>query len=430
MKEYTNGYSPRETVSNFTKILLFIAILGIYTQASFGFPNSIFIISTALLCIPVVLSDARYFFPAAAFSLIGLMSVLLGIIRGVASPGQVYSLGLLVLTVFGSTGFAQTVRRLGPERVSRWFWRLSVALIILAILEVLGPLRPISDAVRHAIYTSGVYGNDARDIATHGFVRPKVFTSEPSHLGKFLAVFLIVSATNSRKRAKHLIAGVLGYLVVSSPAVLLSLMVIPLLIIRDRGFKRTFSSPLAIALLALISVGFVTVLINIVYTRFGLFGGTIDPSIYLRIIRPIYMVLDVTASNPLLGYGLGADDSLMQVAINATEAGPRVAFVESNLDKLGAQYGVSQVGMLLTLGWLGSFLWVLALIYLRRTFGGDSLAFWAFWFGYGIFQGSINTPLHFAPLFLMAVSHAPAPRPFEATRRRRLVWGRKTLLSW
>lgn len=399
--------------SLFKHVIFFLTIIGFYLQFSLGFPYSVFILAGILLALPALVARPLLFVPAALMSFVGLVSILGTLLGGIFDSGQIMSLGLLVLSLVSATGLAAAARRFGPQKVSIWFWRLSLLLIIGAALEVLGPLRPLSDAVRASIYPTGLlYEGEARDLSSAGFIRPMLFTSEPSHLGKMLAVFLIVSAANTNRRVKHMLAGAVGFAVVASPVILLAIVVPALLILRDRGIRRVFGSPPMLLLLALMSAGTVYFLFEAARTRLGLFGGALDPSAYLRIVRPIYMLREATLHRPLFGYGLGADDSLEQVTRAATAAGPYVGFVSQNLAKVGSQYGFSQIGILLSFGWLGGLGWLAATASLPRTFGGDRLAFWAFWIGYGFFQGAINTPLHLAPLFLLATA-----RPFETCAR-------------
>jgi len=75
------------------------------------------------------------------------------------------------------------------ERTLMVLW---VLIVIGSALEVAGVIRGLSDAFRARTYVAydHLYDSDLRDISLVGWVRPKLFTSEPSHVTKGFIAFV------------------------------------------------------------------------------------------------------------------------------------------------------------------------------------------------------------------------------------------------
>lgn len=395
------------------RLLLILSILGLYLQFSYVFPYSLFIACGALLAMGHCIRRPKFLLPAVVLTAVAALSILGSIAAGTFEQGQIDSLGLLALSALASTGVALGVSQLGSDAIGKGFWFLSVGLIVGALFEVLGPLKPISDAVRQIIYPLEiVYSNDDRDIRLFEFIRPKFFTSEPSHLGKFLTIFIVISAMHSRKQVKHVLAGLVGYFVIASPVLLLAVIFPMFLGARLYGFRRLLNIPFAPVAAALALCVIVYFLVEISVFRLGLLGGTVEPSAFLRVIRPLIMLGESLSSSPLLGVGLGADEPIRQLANSAMLSAPSTAFIRQHLYSHQDVLGSALVTTLIYFGVFGGALWLFGLRLIQRVFGGDAVNFWLFFFSYSFFLGSINTPLYLAPLYLLSIpaTHAVQTR--------------------
>src|SRR5262249_27001347 len=112
--------------------------------------------------------------------------------------------GLIQLTYSLIIGYALflTVTQGTRRQVGGLF--LAFALVIAAgcLLETYGGLKPLSDAVRQAIYSRGVYENHLRDMLLYNRVRPKFFASEPSSVTFCYALLCFLWMVISRSRWK------------------------------------------------------------------------------------------------------------------------------------------------------------------------------------------------------------------------------------
>lgn len=99
------------------------------------------------------------------------------------------SLALLTGSALAAYGAYRELRTIPIETALRWSLAILGVLIALATLEVWTGFRDVSNAVREYLFADRfIYAADVRDIAIAGRIRPNVFTQEPSHLAKALAV--------------------------------------------------------------------------------------------------------------------------------------------------------------------------------------------------------------------------------------------------
>lgn len=395
------------------RVLFFGSIVALYLQLSLGVPFSVFLV-LGLLLAAVQGRTVLVNKPLVYLFLAGFLSLLPTILSSGEITDQLRSLLLLLLSFTASAGVAATARNFGKRRLATWFWWISVAMIVCAALEVLGPLRPISDAIRNLIYsTEIIYSNTERDISSYGLVRPNLFASEPSHLGKFLALFLTVSAVCSAHKRKFIVVGLLGFLVVRSPVILIGVIVPAAILIRGSGWKAKLRRPSRVLALLALFVGTLVFGYQVSVERLGLFGGTVEASAFLRVVRPFYMAVETLRQHPFSGFGIGADQALQALYLTTTFSNPGAAgaYIIDNYHDVGSVSGMSHMAVVVQLGLLGGALWLLGLGALRRVFNTEPMVFWMFWGAYGIFVGSFNTPLFWAPICLVAAAGSAVRQP-------------------
>jgi hypothetical protein len=196
---------------------------------------------------------------------------------------------------------------------------LTVLIVLtLACLEAFTPFSQVSNAAREILYAADgqfLYSSDERDMFLHGTVRPKVFTQEPSHPAKYLAVAIAAWFLVSKRRHRLLVSTALfalGAYVLRSP----SLVAGPILVIYFTAFgadgesnhRRAASRLCAIALCA---IAFFTL-----PTWVGLFPGErsmeiaqdLDASTIIRLLGPLEIASEIVKEQPLFGVGIGGKE--------------------------------------------------------------------------------------------------------------------------
>lgn len=200
-----------------------------------------------------------------------------------------------------------------PQAVRNTLFLWMIFIVVGVILEtVFSPMRELSDAFRHAAFEGRFlyFDGDARDLRDYGFVRPKLFTQEPSHVAKAFVAFgagwYVLSS--SRRRLMILLGcTILATLFLGSPIVLL---VLPLAWFLDRiASGRAVSGIVAAAIPAL---GIIAIVLTRVFsTRIASILSGKDASFFERSQGPYEVALRVIDQYPIFGVGIGAKEALL-----------------------------------------------------------------------------------------------------------------------
>lgn len=304
----------------FVGFLLWVAVFGAYTRTSFYFPYDIYVVPGLLGLL--LTRTKREMISVSIFIVAFVVIHFVGTVLIYRNDNYIYeqasSLGLFGLSIFSSLGFYGLLRRLNEVKFARLMLLGFSAVVLFALLERVGITSGASDYIRSLLYPAEViYLNDARDVSNYGFVRPKVFSSEPSYVAQFfssfaVAFFVLYRGKNSIGRATALFSVLLvilpsvsilaGYLLVLVDKVLLSKNTV-----RRSDFK-TFSFyvlGLSIALIGLWSIA----------VRVGYLGGDLEVSAYIRLVEPARLALNSLLTRPLFGFGIGANGSLSQLVL-------------------------------------------------------------------------------------------------------------------
>ena len=130
------------------------------------------------------------------------------------------AIGVAVLIV-------RLMQQLSPKSLERGLLFLWCLILVGSILEVLDVIRAPSDAFRAWAYEElyGIYDADLRDVNLVGWLRPKLFSEEPSHVTKFFIAsvnaWLLVRVT-WRKAVVVAGATVAMLVIMGSPMLLVS----------------------------------------------------------------------------------------------------------------------------------------------------------------------------------------------------------------
>jgi hypothetical protein len=135
---------------------------------------------------------------------------------------------LLYSIVVGYGAFL-TLAQASRRQMATLFLSFSLVILVGCLLEDYGGFRPISDAIRERLYSSGVYDADLRDEMLYGRVRPKFFASEPASVTFTYSFFTFIWMVTSRWRWKlvaYFILMGLGAFAMPGPTLLLMLLLI------------------------------------------------------------------------------------------------------------------------------------------------------------------------------------------------------------
>jgi hypothetical protein len=265
----------------------------------------------------------KAFLPKVTFVL--LLSIAL-------SPGHAYVTEKLLSVVQCCLALSVTVmtvrlmlqmRREVLERALQVLWCL---LIAGSVLEVTGVTRELSDAFRVWAYegTYTVYDGDARDINFVGWVRPKVFSIEPSVVTKmFVALinsWLLVRVTGMKAAIVAVATGAM-FVIMGSPMLVVSVAITLTILVWNR--RASIRSRVATVLATLVvSVLFMTFFgetaISTLDVRIQRIGsiqadGRLElRSENLRAIVPWATLIDTWSRWPIFGVGFGGKEVVLE----------------------------------------------------------------------------------------------------------------------
>ena len=219
-----------------SKTDIFFSILflfGLYTGIFFYFSDTLFIPYVVCgLTAPYFLLKNLYDLKPSYFTpLIYLYAITgVGMVFAPEAFEQFFERfkGIIQLIYSSSVAllFFINVRKWEPELVSKLFLGFAIFILIGTMLEVYSLFKDLSDDFRHWVFRRGIYEADLRDLALYGQIRPKLFTSEPSHVAKFYILSLFVWFALSRNSWRYMIYVFLmagGLIIIRSPVIVLSI---------------------------------------------------------------------------------------------------------------------------------------------------------------------------------------------------------------
>jgi ABC-type multidrug transport system fused ATPase/permease subunit len=190
-----------------------------------------------------------------------------------------------------------------------------VFIVLGTVLERIGIIAPLTNAFR-TLYAGTSYGGEIdaeREVLIAGFVRPYVFTSEPSLVG--LGFFVFAVAHSMLARTKTAVVAIMFLVFVmfqllGSPTVVLTLLVLLSIYLYKYGFSVKvglyFTGFVGAVSLITLLIPPVSATVKLLLDR--VFMELLDDrsSIYARLFVPyVIMLPKVLSSYPLFGVGLG-----------------------------------------------------------------------------------------------------------------------------
>jgi len=229
------------------------------------------------------------------------------------------------LLLIGSIGlgflFYNAIRDVERQRLSETIFKILLVLLLGITLESLnvGFVSELSNAFRLYFFEGHMYTSDLRDIHLHGGVRPKFFTSEPSHVAKYLCVLIVSWWLVTDKINKNIVAlvfSIVGVVALRSPqmlaipiAFLVIYLCLPGISLKSRLLR------IGVTLLLLAAVSWVTFILVFEFlpTRLVSILAGDDASLMQRLFAPLILAGATFVESPWVGFGAGASSSLDQV---------------------------------------------------------------------------------------------------------------------
>ena len=225
---------------------------------------------------------------------------------------HIASLVVLVYAIVISYAAYLELMQWDRDRIARMFKILTLVLLVGAALEVfVPPFKALSDSFRHIVFAHGVYENDTRDLLLYGAVRPKLFTSEPSHLAKYFVLFTVAWFLITTKKQKYLwffAYVIIGTFLIRSPIVLIAPIIGLASLLARKEMNNHQKIVLLIVLFALLTPMALLSAETLLIPRLERISAGTDTSFIVRFLAPLQVMASVLRDHPILGLGFGAKE--------------------------------------------------------------------------------------------------------------------------
>jgi hypothetical protein len=255
------------------------------------------------------------------------------------------------------------MRRWKPEAISKLFFVLILIISVGAILEVaLTPVKILSDRFRQLGFYRYVYEDELRDVIFHGYIRPCLFTPEPSYVGVFflLALFVWFAVSNMRIKRRMLLYTVfvlINLLILRTPIIFLA---VPLgiLVLVASGYVSVIRGTLLGILFSGLSI---IVAVKVFPERLSLIVSGRDVSFNYRVLAASLIMLQALKEYPILGTGVSGREIILDKMIQIYKDYGWGNVEKENYPANALAIFISQYGL------VGSFLFIFSFISLIRT---------------------------------------------------------------
>ena len=275
------------------------------------------------------------------------------------SPGYVYvteKFFALIQFSFALTVAVMIVRlmlQIRGKLLERTLLVLWCLILVGAVLEVMGVTRDASDAFREMAYggTYTLYDADLRDMDLVGWLRPKLFSTEPSHVTK-----IFIAATNAwllvrvswAKIAVVTAATLAMLLIMGSPMLIISAAITLAIVVWDSqtNLRTRVTMLIAALLIGGLFAAFYgeSTISNVVSRVENVTEASSDPnrgpsSEERRMIYPYVTLVDTLVHSPLFGTGVGGKEVIVEFT-TLKVARAQTALGNNSLAEIGIFLGV------------------------------------------------------------------------------------------
>ena len=310
-------------------ILVFIYLLGIYTDVILYLTPTLFIptVVAGFAGVLLLIKNRKrvrksHLRPIFGLLFIALLTLFFAPNRGAYFTERLKGFISLSYALINAYALFLEMSRWDRGAVARIFGIFSILIIVGCFFENYTDFKDTSDTFRSAVFREGVYDASYRDDAQFGIIRPKLFTSEPSHVAKFFlfSVTMWLAVTQRRKKYLKFIAmTVCGFFLIRSPTVLLAVPSALLLfvyldyggvrnLLRSAGIEGKFKlSILGISL----GIGLIIAFQTILAPRLRLIMIGRDTSFIARILAPPVVTYYTLKKSPFFGAGVAGKEAIM-----------------------------------------------------------------------------------------------------------------------
>ncbi|WP_417612174.1 hypothetical protein [Parasphingorhabdus sp.] len=257
------------------------------------------------------------------------------------------SVALLSLSTISAVIVFYEILQWKHSKLGRYFLIISLFLTTYAVLETMIPFfRDISNDFRSVLYTDRfIYGSNKRDLVISGFIRPNVFTQEPSHLAKMLAISTLLYFVSNKGRGAlqaYIALTIIQLLFTGSPTILVGPVLLTIFYFWKTIDTLNVGFSLYLKILALvgvlIGVLFAQQIISLLPSeRAALIASGRDASFVIRTLGPATIAWDTISAYPWAGSGIGGRELVQDILIKAYREFPsmRVERFDENIGYAG-----------------------------------------------------------------------------------------------
>ena len=403
-------------------VVVVFLIVSAYLEIPFAVADGLYVPSFFVLCIlPFMLVHLKRDFSISDFYFLTALACLL-LLSVLASPGKEYLsrkvLGLVqtMASVVMGLVLVKFFEKVSKKAVSRILLSIILVIIVGAALEILGPLRIISDGFRDYVYFGspyGVYSAEDRDIALAGFERPKFFASEPSLVATGLFVFinswLVLNPSPRRIMAALFFNATSLYLTASPNMIYSALASLCIYWVYRGGISKVASSIFyLLPVFAVIIWALPEEAPERLMARFSDAFFNVDTYAYtsenIRLVFPFITMFDILQQSPFFGIGISGHD-LVETYSSLPFDGLS-AFGNNNIAAVFSYLGL--VG--------GPLFFIILYKYVKSCIGYQSLlAFLMCYVGLCLMMGGLQTPRFWSYVFLFLAAIRRNPVVFTRT---------------
>jgi len=291
----------------------------------------------------------------------------------------------------------QALTRQTVERVLLVIW---CAILVGCILEISGVTRAASDAFREWAYSStyGLYDADLRDVNMVGWLRPKLFSSEPSHVTKFfiasINAWLLIRVT-IQKAIVAAGATVVMLVIMGSPMLLISGLISLAILMWDQRAKLS-ARIMIIAATVLVGIAVGAYVAQSTFSNVATRVSNVDETAAApgnklsgderRIVLPYLTLIETWKNLPLFGVGVGGKEVVAQRGSSNFQSS---SYIKGNnaLADVGIYLGIVGGAVFFALlvrqarrsGVERVFLWLVLFVCFSQLMGGiDTFRYWGF----------------------------------------------------
>ncbi|MTI88130.1 MAG: hypothetical protein FH748_09195 [Balneolaceae bacterium] len=304
----------------YSKVFVFLFIMGIYSRYHLNLPSGIFIPNIISLIGGLGLLVSQGFrirknilIYFLGFTMLNLLLFGLGYITvGYNLIEVAKSFILFEVSVFFALVFYQELIYWRNEDLVQFYKKLTYFIIFLCFLDLFPIIHDLNMQIMGK-QVMNVLENDRNFFFGTTLHRPYPLTTEPSHAAKLLFVvmpsWLYLSHEKDFKR--FFLLCFVTLVIIRSPIILGIIGLGFLFFLAENKFKKTHLNYFAIGLILIILI----VLSSIAYLNVlgpravKIISGT-DASTYARVVRPWFVVKEVLLNHPFFGAGMGNTEYL------------------------------------------------------------------------------------------------------------------------